>query len=71
MLLVPSARRLTQIRETMDAGANASVLPALRVASLVGLGALVVALPASDILGALLALVAVIVITPGTLFGSL
>ncbi|MFZ1576633.1 MAG: hypothetical protein WAT36_15625, partial [Chromatiaceae bacterium] len=36
---------------TMDAGANASVLPALRVASLVGLGALVAALPASDILG--------------------
>ncbi len=71
MLLVLSARRLTQIRETMDAGANASVLPALRVASLVGLGALVAALPASDILGALLALVAVIVITPGTLFGSL
>lgn len=64
MLLVLSARRLTQIRETMDAGANASVLPALSVASLVGLGAL----PASDILGALLALVAVIVL--GTLFGS-
>lgn len=39
-------RRLPSLRETMDAGANASVLPALSVASLVGFGAVVAALPA-------------------------
>ena len=33
----------------MDAGANASVLPALAVASLVGFGAVVAAMPASEI----------------------
>jgi H+/gluconate symporter-like permease len=33
----------------MDAGANASVLPALSVASLVGFGAVVAALPAFDL----------------------
>jgi H+/gluconate symporter-like permease len=38
--------RLPAVRETMDAGANASVLPALSVASLVGFGAVVAALPA-------------------------
>ncbi|MBR1220945.1 GntP family permease [Bradyrhizobium sp. U87765 SZCCT0131] len=38
--------RLPQLRRTMDAGANASVLPALSVASLVGFGAVVAALPA-------------------------
>ncbi len=36
VLLALNPRRLTQVRETMDAGANASVLPALSVASLVG-----------------------------------
>jgi H+/gluconate symporter-like permease len=46
VLLALNPRRLTQIRETMDAGANASVLPALSVASLVGFGAVVAALPA-------------------------
>jgi H+/gluconate symporter-like permease len=38
--------RLPGLRETMDAGANASVLPALSVASLVGFGAVVAAMPA-------------------------
>jgi H+/gluconate symporter-like permease len=38
--------RLPALRETMDAGANASVLPALSVASLVGFGAVVAAMPA-------------------------
>jgi len=39
-------RRLPGIRETMDSGANASVLPILSVASLVGFGAVVAAVPA-------------------------
>jgi H+/gluconate symporter-like permease len=42
-------RRLTGLRQTMDAGANASVLPVLSVASLVGFGAVVAAVPAFEI----------------------
>lgn len=38
--------RLPALRRTMDAGANASVLPAFSVASLVGFGAVVASLPA-------------------------
>lgn len=38
--------RLPALRRTMDAGANASVLPALSVASLVGFGAVIASLPA-------------------------
>ncbi len=38
--------RFVALRQSMDAGANASVLPALSVASLVGFGAVVAALPA-------------------------
>jgi H+/gluconate symporter-like permease len=38
--------RLPALRESMDAGANASVLPAVGVASLVGFGAVVAAMPA-------------------------
>jgi H+/gluconate symporter-like permease len=38
--------RLPELRRSMDAGANASVLPALSVASLVGFGAVVASLPA-------------------------
>jgi H+/gluconate symporter-like permease len=38
--------RLPELRQTMDAGANASVLPAVSVASLVGFGAVIAALPA-------------------------
>jgi H+/gluconate symporter-like permease len=39
-------KRLPKLRVTIDAGANASVLPALNTASLVGFGAVVAALPA-------------------------
>jgi len=39
-------RRLPSLRASMDAGANASVLPAFSVASLVGFGAVIAALPA-------------------------
>ena len=39
-------RRLPGLRETQDSGANASVLPVLSVASLVGFGAVVAAVPA-------------------------
>jgi H+/gluconate symporter-like permease len=46
VLLAINFRRLPSIRESMDAGANASVLPLLTVASLVGFGAVVAALPA-------------------------
>jgi len=42
-------RRLPGLRETMDSGANASVLPVLSVASLVGFGAVVAAVPAFGI----------------------
>ncbi|HET6195296.1 MAG TPA: GntP family permease [Acetobacteraceae bacterium] len=45
-LLLCSGRRLPALRESMDAGANAAVLPAFSVASLVGFGAVVAALPA-------------------------
>ena len=41
--------RLPALRQSMDAGANASVLPALSVASLVGFGAVIAALPAFTI----------------------
>jgi H+/gluconate symporter-like permease len=41
--------RLPGLRETVDAGANASVLPVLSVASLVGFGAVVAAMPAFDL----------------------
>ena len=45
-LVALNYRRLPALRESMDAGANASVLPALSVASLVGFGAVIGALPA-------------------------
>jgi H+/gluconate symporter-like permease len=45
-VLAVSYRRLASLRTTMDAGANASVLPAMSVASLVGFGAVVAAMPA-------------------------
>ncbi|MFO1163495.1 MAG: GntP family permease [Reyranellaceae bacterium] len=45
-LLAVNGRRLPSLRRSMDAGANAAVLPALSVASLVGFGAVVAALPA-------------------------
>ena len=45
LLVAINFRRLPSVRETVDAGANASVLPVLSVASLVGFGAVVAALP--------------------------
>jgi H+/gluconate symporter-like permease len=45
-VLAVSHRRLLALRTTMDAGANAAVLPAVSVASLVGFGAVVAAMPA-------------------------
>jgi len=41
-------RRFPALRATVDAGANASVLPILSVASLVGFGAVVAAMPAFE-----------------------
>ncbi|MGE3144778.1 MAG: GntP family permease [Pseudorhodoplanes sp.] len=46
ILIACNFRRLPSLRASMDAGANASVLPILSVASLVGFGAVVAALPA-------------------------
>ena len=45
-LVLVNRQRLPALRESMDAGANASVLPAFSVASLVGFGAVVAMLPA-------------------------
>ena len=45
-MLALNWRRLPNLRATMDAGVNASALPAISVASLVGFGAVVAALPA-------------------------
>jgi H+/gluconate symporter-like permease len=46
VLVVLNRGNLPSLRESMDAGANASVLPVLSVASLVGFGAVIAALPA-------------------------
>src|SRR5579862_45318 len=45
-LVAVNFRRLATLRESLGAGANASVLPVVSVASLVGFGAVVAALPA-------------------------
>ena len=45
-VLAVNRRRIPHLRTTIDAGANASVLPAVSVASLVGFGAVVAAMPA-------------------------
>ncbi len=45
-VILCNRNRLPSLRQSMDAGANASVLPALSVASLVGFGAVIAALPA-------------------------
>ena len=45
-LVALNFRRLTELRKTIDAGATASVLPVVSVASLVGFGAVVAAMPA-------------------------
>lgn len=49
LLVLFNRSRLTALRQSMDAGANASVLPVLSVASLVGFGAVVAALPVFEI----------------------
>ncbi len=46
ILIAVNYRRLPALRDSMDAGANAAALPVLSVASLVGFGAVVAALPA-------------------------
>jgi H+/gluconate symporter-like permease len=46
VLVALNRNRLTELRASVDAGANASVLPIISVASLVGFGAVVAALPA-------------------------
>lgn len=48
-LIAMNRARLGRLRESVDAGANASVLPVLSVASLVGYGAVIAALPAFDL----------------------
>ena len=45
-VIIINFRRLPALRESMDAGANASVLPVLSVGSLVGFGSVVAAMPA-------------------------
>jgi H+/gluconate symporter-like permease len=49
VLVATNYKRLPSLRATMDAGANASALPVLSVASLVGFGAVVAALPAFEL----------------------
>jgi H+/gluconate symporter-like permease len=49
ILVAFNHRRLPALRDTVDAGANASALPVLSVASLVGFGAVVAAVPAFEI----------------------
>lgn len=45
-IVIVNYRRLPALRESMDAGANSSVLPLLTVGSVVGFGAVVAAMPA-------------------------
>jgi H+/gluconate symporter-like permease len=45
-VVIVNYRRLPALRESMDAGANSSVLPVLTIGSLVGFGAVVAAMPA-------------------------
>ena len=49
VLIALNRGRLLSLRETVDAGANAAVLPVLSVASLVGFGAVVAAMPAFEL----------------------
>ena len=48
-VLALNFRRIPDLRATMDAGVNASALPAISVASLVGFGAVVAAMPAFEV----------------------
>jgi H+/gluconate symporter-like permease len=45
-IIIVNYRRLPALRESLDAGANSAALPILTIASLVGFGAVVAALPA-------------------------
>jgi H+/gluconate symporter-like permease len=49
VLIAVNYRRLRTLRATMDAGVNASALPVLSVASLVGFGSVIAALPAFEL----------------------
>ena len=49
VLVLVNRRRLSALRESVNAGANAAVLPMLNTASMVGYGAVIVALPAFDL----------------------
>lgn len=49
VLVALNWKRLPALRATVDAGANASVLPVVCVASLVGFGAVVAAMPAFEV----------------------
>ena len=49
VLVALNRQRLGALRESFDAGANASVLPVLSVGSLVGYGAVIAALPAFEV----------------------
>jgi len=46
VLIATNHRHIPSLRQSMDAGANASVLPIITVASLVGFGAVIASLPA-------------------------
>ena len=45
-LIVANFKRITTLRQTVDSGANAAVLPIFNTASLVGFGAVIASLPA-------------------------
>ena len=49
VLVLVNRRRLSALRQTVNAGANAAVLPMLNTASMVGYGAVIVALPAFEL----------------------
>jgi H+/gluconate symporter-like permease len=49
VLIAVNYRRLRTLRASMDAGVNASALPVLSVASLVGFGSVIAALPAFEL----------------------
>lgn len=51
-LIATNWQRLVTLRQTLDDGANASVLPIFNTASLVGFGAVIAALPAFDVIKA-------------------
>jgi H+/gluconate symporter-like permease len=52
VLLALQRKRLPRLRDSVDAGVNASVLPVISVASLVGFGTVVAELPAFDLVRA-------------------